>query len=72
MTDKAKDSFKGTARNERRSQDRDRDADWESKTVGRVLGRLRNLPPQNGDQTPDGWESTVLDTLRKRIEDDLK
>ena len=52
---------------ERRSANRTRDdADWESKVVGRLGGRLRNLPVDGEEKI--GWETSVLDTLRRRIE----
>lgn len=55
---------------ERRRADRTgNDADWESKVVGRLNGRLQDLPAET-DQPSLGWESTVLDVLRKRIEKD--
>lgn len=71
MADKQSKSSGGGVERDRRSVNRDRNANWESKTVGRVLGRLRNLPAEK-DQPTSGWESAVLDTLRKRIGDDLK
>lgn len=53
---------------ERRRADRTADdADWESKVVGRLNGRLHDLPA-GSDQPSLGWESSVLDVLRKRIE----
>ena len=53
---------------ERRSVERTRDdAGWESKVVGRLSGRLSELP--TSDDPPQlGWEGAVLDVLRKRIE----
>jgi hypothetical protein len=55
---------------ERRATSRTRDdADWESKVIGRLNGRLHQLPATDGDNPPGiGWESSVLDVLRKRIE----
>jgi hypothetical protein len=55
---------------ERRSPNRTRDdADWESKVLGRVSGRLKTLQNQTeNDQTNAGWESSVLDALRRKIE----
>ena len=54
---------------DRRSSTRTReDADWESKVLGRVGGHLRNLPDIDTDHPNLGWETTVLDTLRRRIE----
>ena len=53
---------------ERRSVERTRDdAGWESKVVGRLNGRLNELPASD-DPSELGWESAVLDVLRKRIE----
>jgi hypothetical protein len=53
---------------ERRRADRtDDDTDWESKVLGRLNGRLHDLPA-DADQPSLGWESSVLDVLRKRIE----
>jgi hypothetical protein len=56
---------------ERRRADRTRDdADWESKVLGRLNGRLHQMPaPETNGEPPNlGWESSVLDVLRKRIE----
>lgn len=54
---------------ERRSQDREQDLDWESKVIGRLGGRLKNLPAEDSLNTDNaGWEASVLDTLRRRIE----
>ena len=55
---------------ERRSADRTTDAvNWESKVLARVSGRLQERA-NNGtvDEPKLGWESSVLDVLRKRIE----
>jgi hypothetical protein len=53
---------------ERRSLERTSDdADWESKVLARVSSRLQEHSGRI-DEPSLGWESTVLDTLRKRIE----
>jgi hypothetical protein len=53
---------------DRRSVERTSDdADWESKVLARVSARLQERSAA-GDEPSLGWESTVLDTLRKRIE----
>ena len=53
---------------ERRRAERTRDdAGWESKVVGRLNGRLNELPSSD-DPSQLGWEASVLDVLRKRIE----
>lgn len=44
------------------------DADWESKVLGRVRSHLREA----ADQPTLGWEATVLDTLRRKIERESK
>ncbi|HTE42373.1 MAG TPA: hypothetical protein VK629_16235 [Steroidobacteraceae bacterium] len=52
---------------ERRSEVRaDEEGDWESRALARVSGHLRSLPDE--PQQPLGWEQTVLDVLRRRIE----
>jgi hypothetical protein len=60
---------------ERRSADRTPDdASWESKVLARVSGRLHeraNAGPAV-DEPVLGWEATVLDTLRERIEKESK
>jgi len=51
---------------ERRAASRASDAlDWESKALARVSEHVRTAPAQD-DRL--GWEQTVLDVLRKRIE----
>lgn len=59
---------------DRRSANRTRDdADWESKVLGRLNGRLHALPADSKPDDPTlGWEATVLDVLRKRIERESK
>ena len=45
------------------------DLDWESKALARVRGHLKEVPATDtGDQPKLGWEATVLDVLRRRIE----
>jgi hypothetical protein len=46
--------------------DADDASDWESRALARVTGHLRNLPDEA--QQPLGWEQTVIDVLRRRIE----
>jgi hypothetical protein len=74
-TSRAADAPDASPDQERRSASRTRDdADWESKVIGRLNGRLHQLPtadPRNDDPTL-GWEATVLDVLRKRIERESK
>ncbi len=56
---------------ERRSANRTPDdADWESKVIARVNSRLqqRTYDGTAADEPTLGWESTVLDTLRRRTE----
>ena len=56
---------------ERRSANRTADnAGWESKVLGRLSGRLQERAADRAakDEPTVGWESTVLDTLRRRIE----
>jgi hypothetical protein len=60
---------------ERRSADRTSDdTDWESKVLARVSGRLQERANEIAAQgEPElGWEATVLDSLRKRIEKESK
>ena len=69
MTNKAEvqDDF------DRRGPNRTRDdADWESKVLGRVKTHLRSLPEETGDTSVLGWESAVLDSLRRKIERESK
>lgn len=59
------------ANGERRGAERTPDdANWEAKVIGRMNGRLHNLPPAADQEV--GWESSVLDVLRKRIEKESK
>jgi hypothetical protein len=45
------------------------DADWESKVLGRIHGRVRELSAEVPNDRPSiGWETSVLDVLRRRIE----
>jgi hypothetical protein len=59
---------------ERRRADRTADdTDWESKVLARVSGRLQERASgAAGDEPVLGWEATVLDTLRQRIEKESK
>jgi hypothetical protein len=58
---------------DRRGPNRTReDADWESKVLGRVRTHLRALPEEPKDAPALGWESAVLDTLRRKIERESK
>jgi len=59
---------------ERRSADRTSDdTDWESKVLARVSGRLREKVDGAAAGEPVlGWEATVLDALRRRIEKESK
>ena len=59
---------------ERRSADRAGDnAGWESKVLARVSGRLQERASHaTGEEPALGWEATVLDTLRQRIEKESK
>ena len=58
---------------ERRSADRPSDdADWESKVLARVSGRLQERDKSGGEEPALGWESSVLDILRQRIEKESK
>ena len=57
----------------RRAERTSDDAGWESKVLARVSGRLQERA--NGgsaDEPVLGWEATVLDTLRRRIEQESK
>ena len=57
---------------ERRSPDRTRDdADWETKVLGRVRSRVRKLTDE-GKSATGGWESEVVDRLRRKIDRDSK
>jgi hypothetical protein len=59
---------------ERRSVERTSDdASWESKVLARVSGRLQERASgDTADEPVLGWEATVLDTLRRRIERESK
>jgi hypothetical protein len=58
---------------DRRGPNRTRDdADWESKVLGRVRAHLQNLPEATDNPQTLGWEATVLDTLRRKIERESK
>jgi hypothetical protein len=60
---------------ERRSADRTSDdAGWEAKVLARVSNRLRDSTSKSAatDDPILGWEATVLDTLRKKIEQESK
>jgi hypothetical protein len=59
---------------ERRSADRTSDdTDWESKVLARVSGRLQERAEAAATDEPAlGWEATVLDALRRRIERESK
>jgi hypothetical protein len=60
---------------ERRSAERTSDdADWESKVLARVSGRLQERACDSAAHSEPalGWEATVLDVLRRRIEKESK
>ena len=60
---------------ERRSAQRaSEDTGWESKVLARMSGRLqeRANAAAVADEPVLGWEATVLDTLRRRIERESK
>jgi hypothetical protein len=58
----------------RRTERSNDDAGWESKVLARVSGRLQERANQSAgkDEPVLGWEATVLDTLRQRIEREPK
>jgi hypothetical protein len=73
MNNKDPNSAQKAPEHDRRKPNRTRDdADWESKVLGRVSSHLRDIPADDADHPSLGWETTVLDTLRRRIERESK